>query len=327
MKSEILKKLREIDGYISGQELCETFGVSRTAVWKAMNRLKEEGYEIVAVPNKGYQLIEQKDDLLNENEIKSRLSTNWIGTQTKYYDSIDSTNSEIKRLADQELPHGTLVVTDQQNAGKGRRGRSWDSPDGVNIYMSLLLRPEFEPNRASMLTLVMALSVSKGIDEVCNCRTMIKWPNDIVLNKKKICGILTEMGLESDYIKYVVIGVGINANTEAFKEEIESTATSIRKETGILVQRAELINKIMEHFEANYATFLETEDLSVLLEEYNERLINKGSEVKVLDPKEEYQGISNGVNQLGELEVIKHDGEKVQVYAGEVSVRGIYGYV
>ena len=210
-KTRILKKLLETDGYLSGQELCEQLGVSRTAVWKYMKQLKEEGYEIEAVQNKGY-CLKDVPDVLGESEIKSRLHTRWAGQTLYYYDEIDSTNTQIKRLAEEDAPHGTLAVADYQSRGKGRRGRAWDSPHGSAIYMSILFRPEIRPDRASMLTLVIGLSVTQAIRSNLGLQAQIKWPNDVVLNGKKLVGILTEMSAQMNYIEYLVTGIGINAN-------------------------------------------------------------------------------------------------------------------
>mgnify|MGYP002736389175 CR=1 FL=1 len=179
-KTRILKKLLETDGYLSGQELCEQLGISRTAVWKYMKQLKEEGYEIEAVQNKGY-CLKDVPDVLGESEIKSRLHTRWAGQTLYYYDEIDSTNTQIKRLAEEDAPHGTLAVADYQSKGKGRRGHAWDSPHGSAIYMSILFRPDIRPDRASMLTLVIGLSVAQAIRSNLGVQAQIKWPNDIVL--------------------------------------------------------------------------------------------------------------------------------------------------
>ena len=251
MKAEILKMLRQTEGYLSGQQLCDQFRVSRTAIWKVINQLKEEGYEIEAVRNKGYRIVDCPDRI-SADEIRSHLETRWAAQYLKCYDEVDSTNTRVKILGEKGAPHGTLVVADRQNAGKGRRGRSWSSPAGSSIYMSILLKPEFAPSQASMLTLLMAYSAAKALREKTQEDVVIKWPNDLVLNKKKICGILTEMSAEIDYINYVVIGPGINVNTEEFPEEIANTATSLYLETGMRFRRAELIAAIMETFETYY---------------------------------------------------------------------------
>ncbi len=328
MKAEILRLLKESDGYISGQQLCEQFQVSRTAVWKVIEQLKKEGYKIEAVRNKGYHLVESLD-ILSKAEIESQLKTKWAGHPVVYYDEIDSTNTRAKELGDKGdfKNHGTLFVADRQVAGKGRRGRAWDSPSGSSISMTILLHPEMMPNKASELTLIMALAVEEGVEKVTGLKPGIKWPNDIILSGKKICGILTEMSAEIDYINYVVIGVGINVNMEAFPEEIEKVATSLKNESGAEVKRADLVAATMESFEKFYEIFMETQDLSGVMDHYNGLLLNRNQKVRVLEPGHEYEAMALGINSSGELIVRLEDGEEREVYAGEVSVRGVYGYV
>lgn len=327
LKADILKRLKEAEGYISGQELCDEFGVSRTAVWKAVNALKNEGFVIDSVSNKGY-LLKDNPDVLTKSELESSLKTSWIGKELYCYDEIDSTNTELKRIYDRnpETLNGAFAVTDNQTLGRGRRGRAWETPKGENIAMSFMLRPEFAPDKASMLTILAALSVAKGTEEVSELKCQIKWPNDVLIDKKKYCGILTEMSTELDFIHYVIVGIGINANTTAFPKELTDTATSIYKETGVKINRAALINAILKNFEQYYENFEKEEGLGFVIDEYNARLASMDSQVKVLDPVGEYEGISRGINSLGELIVEKNDGDVVNVYAGEVSVRGIYGY-
>ena len=326
MKDEILRMLREADEYVSGQEICNKFGVSRTAVWKAIKQLKEAGYEIEAQPNKGYH-IKSIPDLVNEIELKSIWNTIWIGQEILYFESIDSTNTKAKELADAGYPSGTLVVADQQVAGRGRRGRNWESPAGTGIFMTLMLKPEINPNNASMLTLVAALAVARAIRDVSGQKAMIKWPNDIVMNGKKICGILTEMSAQFDYINHIVIGIGINVNNEIFPEEIKLTASSMSLECqGRHFHRAMIIEKTMEYFEHYYEIYLRTEDLAELVKEYNSMLVNMHAVVKVLDPKDSFEGKAMGITKKGELIVDTWEARKL-VSSGEVSVRGIYGYV
>ena len=326
MKGEILKLLKETDGYVSGQELCRRFGVSRTAVWKVINQLKEEGYEIEAVRNRGYAL-KGAGDVLSEAELLSCLKTEWAGGRTVYFDATDSTNIQARRLAEAHAPHGTLVVSDRQDGGKGRRGRSWASPSGVGIWMSLILRPEIAPSSASMLTLAAALAVREGIQEETGLSPLIKWPNDLVLNGKKICGILTEMSTELMEIQYVITGIGINVNQREFPSEIRDTATSLSLEAGRCFRRSSLIAAILKAFEKDYAAFLKTGDLSLLLEEYNACLVNRGKEVCILDPSGEYRAVAEGIDENGSLLVTLPDGTRREIISGEVSVRGIYGYV
>lgn len=330
-KTKILKLLRSEKGYLSGQELCEKLGVSRTAVWKYMKQLKEEGYQIQAVQNKGYCLVDVPD-VLGESEIKSRLTTKWAGQEVYFQGEMDSTNTQAKRLAEKGAASGTLVVTDCQNRGKGRRGRTWESPRGSSVYMTLLMRPDILPQRASMLTLVMGLSVAQAVQKLLDSekstqKVQIKWPNDVVLNRKKLVGILTEMSAQIDYIEYLVIGVGINVNTREFPEELQDKATSLWAELGHPVNRAELIAQIMKTFEENYLIFEKTQDLSGLMKEYEAVSANYQQPVKVLEPGKEYTGIARGINEMGELLVEREDHRIEQVYAGEVSVRGLYSYV
>lgn len=326
MKAEILRLLKESSSYISGQQLCDRFEVSRTAVWKVMEQLKKEGYIIEAVRNKGYRLLDSPD-VLSKAEIESLGMAKWAGRQVVYYDETDSTNNQAKAAGEKGEAHGTLFVADRQTAGKGRRGRGWESPSGNSISMTILLRPEIPPVKAPMLTLVMALAVADGIRDVLGVETGIKWPNDIVLNKKKICGILTEMSTEIDYINYVVIGVGINVNQETFPDEIKETATSLKIETGKPVKRAGIIAAVMSRFEQYYEQFVRREDLSGIREAYEACLVNRDCDVRVLDPAGAYEAHAKGINNTGELIVVLPDGTEREIYAGEVSVRGIYGYV
>ena len=256
----------------------------------------------------------------------------------RYYEQIDSTNVQAQKEAAEGAENGTLIVADMQTAGRGRRGREWSSPAGKNIYFSLLLRPELEPDKASMLTLVMALAVSKGMQrsmEALNIenkknhmlRPEIKWPNDIVMNGKKVCGILTEMGLKQKTIDYVVIGVGINVHSQEFAPEIVDTATCLDEECGKRVSRKLLLNHVVEAFEEYYEIFMQQKRLEGLRFEYEELLVNRNREVSVLDPQGEYRGVAKGITDTGELLVELADGSTTKVYAGEVSVRGIYGYV
>ncbi len=317
---------------MSGQQLCDRLGVSRTAVWKVMKQLKEEGYQIESVPSRGYRLVESPVDVYSESEIASRLQTKWAGRRLVFFESTGSTNPDAKRFAEEGAPHGTTVVADRQTAGRGRRGRSWESPAGRSIYFTSIVRPAFVPDKASMITLVMALSVAEAIQEVTGLPTGIKWPNDIVVNGKKVVGILTEMSMtpEMNEIQFLVAGVGVNVNQESleeFPEELRGTATSLKIESGRQFDRAALLAEILARFEESYETFERTVDLSGLRARYESRRVGRNAVVRVLDPAGEYTGISRGITETGELIVEKESGERTLVYAGEVSVRGLYGYV
>ncbi len=325
MKAEILRLLREEEGYLSGQEICGKLSVSRTAVWKAVRQLREEGYNIEAVQNRGYRLSDGPD-LVTREEIISRLDTRWAGHPTVFLPETDSTNNEAKRRAEAGAAHGTLVVAEFQEAGKGRRGRNWTSQSGTGIWMTILLKPDFPPSQAAMLTLVAAMAVADGIREVTGLHAGIKWPNDIVLSGKKVCGILTEMSAEPDYINHVVVGIGINANIREFPEELREKAVSLFLEQGKPVSRAAVIAAVWKAFEGYYDRFVETADLSLLKAGYEARLLNKNEEVCVLDPGGSWTGTARGIDENGRL-LVETGAQVRAVDSGEVSVRGVYGYV
>lgn len=326
MKAEILGLLRSRQEYVSGQELAERFGVSRNAVWKAIESLKKEGYEIEAVRNKGY-LLNETEEIYGRDELISRLHTSWAGCGLHFFPELGSTNIQAKIEAEAGVPHGTLVVTNVQTAGRGRRGKQWSSPADTNLYFSIVLRPQLSPDKAPMLTLVMGHSVSMAIRRVTGLPAGIKWPNDIVINGKKVCGILTEMSAEPDYIQHVVTGVGVNVRKQAFEGELAEKACCLEQECGRKVSRSALLAAIMEQFETDYECFMRSEDMSGLLESYCSFLVNRGREVCVLDSGGAYRGVAQGITPGGELLVELPDGQVRQVYAEEVSVRGIYGYV
>lgn len=259
--------------------------------------------------------------------LESCMNTGWVGKSCRFWEQLDSTNLEAQRSAESGAPHGAVVIAEMQTAGRGRRGRSWQSPAGSNLYFSLLLRPEAAPGSVSAVTLVMALAVAEAIREICGAAAQIKWPNDVVIEGKKVCGILTEMRTERGYIRDVVIGVGINVGQTEFAPELASTASSLLLACGRETLREELLASVLRSFEMHYERFMETLDMSGLEEEYNALLVNRGREVRVLDPQGEFTGISTGINQRGELLVERQDGRLETVYAGEVSVRGMYGYV
>lgn len=264
--------------------------------------------------------------MLNEEILRTQIDTDWAGRQIVFLESVDSTNEEAKRLAAKGAISGTLVVADMQTAGKGRQGRSFDSPKGEGIWMSLIIRDDIEPMNASMLTLVMGLAATEAIEEETGLRPQIKWPNDVILSGKKVCGILTEMSLTADRINYIVIGVGINVGNVNFPEEIRSVATSIFQESGSRSSRSSLVAQVLRRFEEYYHVFCEKQDLSGLAEVYNERLINRDRQVKVLDPKGEYWGRAVGITDTGEL-IVETNDQVRKVSSGEVSVRGVLGYV
>lgn len=262
----------------------------------------------------------------SKETISKAIHTKWAGKTVYFAKEIDSTNEWIKRLTKENEVHGTLAAAEFQSLGKGRLGRRWIAPEGSCIMMSILLRPDFEPQYASMLTLVMGLSVAQAVADA-GVEVSIKWPNDVVVSHKKICGILTEMELDQDQIQEVVIGIGINVNLEEIAEDLKGKATSLYLETGRRFDRSQMIGLVMERFEKNYDLFIQTCDLSLLLDDYNAMLANRQQPVRVLDQKEPYEGVALGIDKDGKLLVEMENGEIREVSSGEVSVRGLYSYV
>lgn len=270
-----------------------------------------------------------------------KTGASWAGRPCFRYEEVDSTNEEAKRLARQGAGHGTLVWAECQTAGKGRRGRTWHSPAGANLYMSLLLRQDLPVEDASMVTLVAALAVQEGLRQVCGLETSIKWPNDLVADGKKLCGILTELifvedeeradaqSIEASGVNRpcLVVGIGINLLQKEFPEELADRATSVALAGGRAADQEVLIGEIMNAFETYYECFRAEGDLSGLKDLYEIKLINRNRQVCVLDPKGSYEGTALGIDERGNLLVRTGDGSVKTVGSGEVSVRGLYSYV
>ena len=325
LAAELLRELgQDRTQYHSGEELSVRLGVSRTAVWKAACRLREQGYAIESVTRLGYRLTALPDGMTKE--LLEQYLPQGRGETVICYEETDSTNTRGMQLALEGAPTGTVVLADRQTHGNGRLGRSFASPAGQGVYLSYLLRPDFDPAALSLLTSCAGLAVCQVLEQY-GLAPAIKWPNDIIIHGKKLVGILTEMSTQIDYINHVTVGVGINVNLTDFPEEIRERATSLRLECGHKVKRAPLIAAIMKRLEENYALFMETGDLSQLMEKYSELLVNKDRDVMILGAKEQYVAHALGINKTGELIVRKEDGTIEEVYAGEVSVRGVYGYV
>lgn len=333
MKQHLLKMLREAGTeFVSGQYLCQQLGVTRQAVWKNMKQLREYGYEIESVSNKGYRLV-ARPDILYGPEIESYLNPDGFCKRVEYHGSIDSTNLRAKYLAEKGEPEGTLVVAEEQTAGRGRRGRGWVAEPVVGIWMSLVLRPVLPPAALSGITLIAALAVNRAIRENCGVESQIKWPNDIILNGKKLCGILTEVSSETDYLHYAVTGIGINVNTVQFPPDMAEYATSIYQQTGQWVDRAALIGRFANIYGGYYQRYVQDGHMGSFIEEYDRMLANRNRQVKVYhgmveeaDPSAAETGIARGIDESGAL-LVEIDGCYKRIVSGEVSVRGLYGYV
>lgn len=259
IRSRLLKMFTEIEGdFLSGQKISEELGCSRTAVWKHIEDLRQEGYELEAVRRKGYR-IKTIPDKISHNEISLGLKTETLGRKIHFEDAVTSTQKIAHQLAYDGVPEGTLVVAEEQTSGRGRLSRAWYSPKYTGVWMSLILRPNLPPAKAPQLTLLTAVAITQAIEELTGLRPDIKWPNDILINKKKTVGILTEMQAEADKINSVIIGMGINVNQslEQFPKELHSIATSLSIELGEKVNRAELIQTILMKFENLYQKYLQ----------------------------------------------------------------------
>lgn len=328
MKEKILHLLKENEkNFISGQGISEKLGVSRTAIWKYINVLKEEGYEIESVSKRGYRLV-SSPDLLSFEEVSKNLHTKYIGKNIMYFSTIDSTNNKAKELALDGSPNGTVVISEEQTLGRGRLGRNWVSPKYKGIWMSIILKPDTDPMNVPKVTQVGAAAVIKTLNEL-GIKATIKWPNDIVMNNKKICGILTEMSGELNKVNYVIMGIGINVNIdiEDFPEELKDIATSISHEEGRYLKRKDLVSSLLNNFEILYDEFEkeETINLSVNICRENSALI--GKEVKIINRGKESIGKAVDLNDEGQLLVQYSDGKIDKIISGEVSIRGLYGYV
>lgn len=322
-KDEILKLLRTADGYVSGEELSEKLGITRTAIWKNINLLREGGYEIESATNRGYRLA-CAPDALTECEILNGLKTSVIGRTVYAYDTIDSTNNEAKRLAQAGAPHGSIFIAEQQTNGKGRLGRTWISPRGSGIWFSILLRPNTSPMQITNITLLTGLCMCKAIKLYTGCDAKIKWPNDIVIGSKKVCGILTEMAAEVDRIEYVIIGTGINVYNEAFPDELSVKATSLQAETQNEISRVALFQLVLETFEQLLKRYSMQDD-GIMLEEYKSLCVTLGRRISVVRNQQQICGTAVDITPTGELMMLSEDGSRQEIGSGEVTVQGIYG--
>lgn len=328
MKKDIINLLKENqDNFISGEKISKKLGITRAAVWKYIKAIKSEGYRIESVSRKGYKLI-SSPDVLTFEEIKPYLKTKYIGKNIKYYNTIDSTNTKAKELGRLGEDEGTCIISEEQTGGRGRLGRIWVSPKFKGIWMSIILMPDIEPIEASKVTQIGAASVCRAIKEL-GVDAKIKWPNDIVLNNKKICGILTEMSGEINKINYIVMGIGINVNIEEdeFQEDLKDIATSIKIATGLTIKRKELIAEILNNFEVLYDEFIKSGTIKESIKVCRENSALIGKQVKIIKRENKVFAKAVGIGESGELIVEYSDGKVEKIVSGEVSVRGMYGYV
>ena len=322
MQKKILDILLNADDFISGQEISEKLGVSRQAVWKSINALKEKGYEIQSVTNRGYRLV-SSPNYLNESSLKSLLHNKIIGKNLIVLDSVNSTNDYLKKLGNEGCENGTVVAAREQTRGKGRLGRTWQSKKDDGIAFSVLLRPNVAPSEVSAITPLAGLAVCKAIREYTKLDCVIKWPNDIIVGRKKLVGILTEMSAEFDAVEYVITGIGINVDHTSFPEEIAFKATSLLLETGRHIDKNEFLACVLEHLENEFVKN-NLELTPTALSGYTELCATVGRSVTFQRGTRRISGMAVGVSEHGELKVMMSDGTISLVNSGEVTVQGIY---
>lgn len=328
-KQKILAMLRKSpDAHISGESMSRTLGISRAAVFKAIKSLREDGYEIAAAPKRGY-LLKTAPDSLTEGEIRPYLSVSHVGSTLKVFPTIDSTNNYLKLNA-ADTASGTVVIANEQTGGRGRRGRSFESPKDTGIYMSALVRPDLPPAEALNFTAFVAVAICEGIEAATGLKPGIKWTNDIVLGGKKVCGILTEMAIEgeSGLLQYIITGIGINVNQseEDFPEDIRHIAGSLAMAAGEPVRRGRLAAELTNALDRMYEAWIHGG--GDYLERYRAACLTTGKEVRLIRASGAVEdAFAERVDDDFGLIVRHPDGRREKVTSGEVSVRGLWGYV
>lgn len=314
---EIIRLLKAGPGHVSGQKLSRALGVTRTAVWKHIEALRKSGYTIEASPSKGYRL--EGPLPFNGTEVSSLLKTGFIGRELRFHNEVGSTNAEAFELARNGAREGTVVMAESQAGGKGRLGRKWESPAGLNIYMSILLRPPIPPEEAHWLTFVAAVAAAEAISEFCPARPVLKWPNDVLVNGRKAAGILLEMGSEPERVHFVVMGIGVNVNMtrSMFPEYIRNTATSVREAKGGEVDRSALAARLLSSVELWYKVYL-AEGPVPILSEWKRYFGFEGKEIRVVSFGNAVKGVCLGVDDTGALLIREPGGAVRKIVAGDM---------
>jgi len=316
----ILQLLLSSSEYLSGEKIAQKLNLSRTAVWKRINRLRKTGYIIASGHRQGYRLVSTPDKLL-PSLVKMDLKTSIIGRQLFYYPQIDSTNRQAKIMASQGVHDGTLVFTEHQTQGQGRLKRKWVSPPGKNLLFSIIFYPSVPPPRVFQLTLLSSLSVCKTLVDDAKIEAGIKWPNDIYVNNRKICGVLTEFSANQDRVNWAVVGIGINVNFDPSSDpEIAAIATSIKRETGKSHNRIPLLQNIVKTIEEYYNRFLNG-DVETIKNEWLSRSIILGKPVTIISDHHEEEGIAETIDENGALILRTPQGKKKKIVYGDLSLR------
>ncbi|NME82425.1 biotin--[acetyl-CoA-carboxylase] ligase [Clostridium sp. SM-530-WT-3G] len=322
MEERIINILKTSNNYVSGEHLSNELNVSRTSVWKYIKKLKSKGYKIEGISNKGYKLI-QSPDKLTEVELQPLLKTHKIGRTIYHFDNIDSTNIKAKELAKSSVPDGSIIIAEEQTLGSGRFNRKWFSPNG-GIWFSLLLKPSVPPSDAPKITQIAGAAVYKTLESL-NIPSTIKWPNDILINNKKVCGILAEMKCDMEAVHYLILGIGINVNLDKsdFDDSIKETATSLKIEYNKQFSKKHLLADFLFNFENLYNDFLNKLDLSKTVEicRQHSNIWNKKAKLITYNKEEIVTCIS--LSDTGDLIVRDENGIEKAVLSGEISFKSL----
>jgi len=315
MKSKILEILEKKGDYVSGEEISKEIGISRAAIWKHIKKLRELGYEIESKTNEGYKLIKSPEKQI-EFELERLLDTKIIGKKILFFEEVDSTNNKAKQIALEEN-EGTVVISEMQTSGRGRRGREWYSPKG-GIYVTFILKPNISPEKASQLTLVSSLALVETLNAINNnLNAKIKWPNDVLVSGKKISGILTELSSDMEKINYIVVGVGINLNTE--KEILPENGTSLKIEMKEEVSIKLFLKSFLEHYDLIYQEYLNG-GIDQIIEKWKNNSDTLGKKVKIMGINETFEGLAKDIDENGAL-ILETKEKEIKVYSGDVSLR------
>ena len=321
VKNELLKRLFEAKGEpVSGQEIADQFGLSRTAIWKYVKELEKEGYEVGTVRKKGYYLI-TAPDRVDEVNVHKHLTANRYGKTIRYFDTCSSTQIIAHEEAQSGVPDGTVIIADEQTTGRGRMLRPWSSVAGKGIWMSIIARPSLTPQQAPQLTLVAAVAIIRAIEDLTGIEAAIKWPNDILVNGKKMTGILTELQADPDQVKAIIIGIGMNVNQEAadFPEELHAIATSLKMLTGKSVDRAQLVAKILGFLELYTDMYVKNgfAPIKLLWEGYSN---TTGRRIRAVMLNETIEGVALGISDEGVLQLKLDDGSIRGIYSADIEI-------
>ena len=320
-KDSILKVLMDNFGEsVPGKVLAELSGISRSGVWKHIASLRKEGFNIKAGIKSGYMLNSIPDRLLPKL-IHQNLKTERVGKRIEYYESIDSTNAAAKGLALKGAPEGTVVVAEHQTKGKGRLKRSWLSLPGENILFSVIFYPQISTDRVFRLTMLASIAAVKAVRRICKVDAKIKWPNDLYVNEKKVCGVLTEFSADFDSVHYTVVGIGLNVNFEISKNsEIENIATSLMEECGEKISRLSVFTALLEELDLLYKSFVKTGGEG-LEKEWSKDSMVVGRKIKIISGKDTKFGIAKGINKSGHLILLNDNGQEEEIVCGDLSLR------